>query len=648
MSAPLAAVRGYLPAEPRQALSALALHGMPPLLGAAAVGALAAANGGYYGGTRGWAALALLWLALLAVLLRAEASVGALGIVLLGAFALFVGWSALSVVWSSSITLSVFDVQKLLVYLGLILAALLVVRGRSVPGLLAGVLGGIAAVCAYALATRLFPERLGSFDPLAGYRLTRPVGYWNALGLFAALGAILAAGFAVRVRALWARASAAASLPLLLTTCFFTFSRGAWAAFALGIVAAFAVDPRRLQLAAGLLALAPWPALALVLADRSHALTSTSGALLSTASHEGHRLAVWVVMLSAGAAAAALAVGLVEARVEVPRILRVGFGTLIFLAFAGLLAGVWERWGSPSSLARRAYDSFRAPPKAVHGNLAGRLLDLSNNNRINLWHAAWREFAHHPFAGTGAGTYQQWWYAHRPLPTHQLDAHGLFQQTLGELGVVGLVLLVAALATPLVAAARARRNPLVPVVTGAYVAFLVHNALDWDWQLTGVGAAGLLCAVALVQTARSRTARLELTVPIRVATAAATLALAVLAFATVMANVPLDAARAAASRGDWTASAADARKARTWAPWSSEPLRLLGEAQLAQGNVGAARLSFRTALGKDTGRWQLWVDLALVTAGREKRGALARAERLNPRDSTIGQLVRKRLIQPAV
>ena len=115
-----------------------------------------------------------------------------------------------------------------------------------------------------------------------------------------------------------------------------------------------------------------------------------------------------------------------------------------------------------------------------------------------MWHAAWREFVHHPLAGTGAGTYQQWWYATRPYPAHVLDAHGLYQQTLGELGLVGFVVLVVLLVAPLIAAVKARRNPFVPVACAAYVAFLVHNAIDWDWELTGVEAAGLLCGVALV------------------------------------------------------------------------------------------------------------------------------------------------------
>ena len=144
----------------------------------------------------------------------------------------------------------------------------------------------------------------------------------------------------------------------------------------LRILAACVIDPRRLHLLAGLLALAPWPLLAVVLADRSHALT-TATAALSDATREGHRLALWIVVLAAGSAVVAFALGLVEARVRIQRVVRMAFAGLLVLGLAGAAAAVWVHWGSPSSLATRAYDSFRAPPKSVHGNLAGRLLSLS-------------------------------------------------------------------------------------------------------------------------------------------------------------------------------------------------------------------------------------------------------------------------------
>ena len=45
----------------------------------------------------------------------------------------------------------------------------------------------------YGLATRLFPDRFERFDdPFNTYRLAEPLGYWNALGLLATVGVLLA------------------------------------------------------------------------------------------------------------------------------------------------------------------------------------------------------------------------------------------------------------------------------------------------------------------------------------------------------------------------------------------------------------------------------------------------------------------------
>ena len=73
--------------------------------------------------------------------------------------------------------------------------------------------------------------------------------------------------------------------------------------------------------------------------------------------------------------------------------------------------------------------------------------------------------------------------------------------------MIGLALLVALLAIPLVAAVRARRHPLVAPAFGAYVAFLVHAAVDWDWQMPAVTLLALFTAAVLVAAARGREPR---------------------------------------------------------------------------------------------------------------------------------------------
>ena len=114
---------------------------------------------------------------------------------LLVALLALAGWTALSTLWSLYATQSVLEAQLALAYLAAWLALVALVRRGEHPAVLGGVLAGIVAISTYALATRLFPDRLGYYDAAAGYRLSTPIGYWNALGIFAVIGILLALGF---------------------------------------------------------------------------------------------------------------------------------------------------------------------------------------------------------------------------------------------------------------------------------------------------------------------------------------------------------------------------------------------------------------------------------------------------------------------
>jgi len=104
---------------------------------------LAASRGGYFPTSWGWAALALAWMAALGLLLR-QTRLGGREAAAVGALLLFVGWIALSTMWSQSTPGTVLEVERALVYVAGLLAALLVASRRSVPNLLAGVaLGSI-------------------------------------------------------------------------------------------------------------------------------------------------------------------------------------------------------------------------------------------------------------------------------------------------------------------------------------------------------------------------------------------------------------------------------------------------------------------------------------------------------------------------
>ena len=613
--------------------SVTAVHRIPSIrslaVGAGAASSIAIfgfASGGYYPTAWGWGALVALWLAATYLVIGTATRPAPLALTMLGGLALLAAWTWLSLLWSDDVDQTVLEGQRILLYVAFAAALVLVVRRVDVEPLLGGTLIGIFLPAGYGLLTRLFPDRIGVFDPIAGYRLQEPVGYWNALGLFAAMGAALAFGFAAR-GSLLVRALAGAALPILLTTTYFTFSRGAWLALGVGLVVAVAIDPRRLHLLAVGLVLAPASGLAVWLASRQDALTR-SDAPLSAATDEGHRLTLYLLVLAGVSALAAVAFGFAERRVSLPRTVPLAFaGALALIVIAGSIT-VFARYGGPHTIVQKGWDSFSATPAPTQADLRKRLFTFTGSYRVDLWRTALDEYADHPVVGSGAGSYEHYWNEHRPFVHKVRDAHSLYLEVLAELGPLGLALLALALGVPLLGAFFARGHPLVSAAVAAYVAYLVHAGVDWDWELPAVTIAALACGIGITAAA-ARDEDRWLATPVRWAAVAAALAVAPVAFVGLVGASALSASQDALDRGRWAKAEDEARKAARWWRWSPEPWQRLGEAQLGAGDTSSAAASFRKAVSKDRHDWLLWYQLASVTEGAEAQRATAEAARLN-------------------
>jgi O-antigen ligase len=487
----------------------------------------------------------------------------------------------------------------------------------------------------------VLPDRVGSFDSAAGgYQLSAPITYWNGLGVFVVMAILLALTFAARSPRLFLRALCAGMLPLLLATMYFTFSRGAWVALAAGLIVAVAVDRHRLQLTAVTALLAVPAATAVWLASRPAALR-VRGSSLAAAAAAGHRLVGELLLVALISAAAAAAPYVVEQRVPVPRFARRAWTGALVLAVAGGIAVAWVEKGSPLHEARVAWTDFHGDPQGGT-NEQNRLFNLSSNGRLDLWRVAWHSFRTAPLVGHGGGTFWETWAAAPNHPFVAKDTHDLYLQTLSETGVVGLAILLVALLTPMAAALRTRRR-LTTGALAAYSAWLVHVAFDWDWQLLGVSAVAVVVGLALVVRERDLSAVLPSTA--RWALAGTAVALAGVAFATVMANVSLDRASSAYAHGELTSAGRFARRAETWNPWSSAPWDLQASIAARDGDAAAARKYMLAALKRDPHDWQLELRLALMTTGAERKAAFAAARRLDPHDVPTKippSLVRKR------
>jgi hypothetical protein len=129
--------------------------------------------------------------------------------------ALLAAWTALSIAWAPLHGRAVDDASRVALYLVVFVVAVAVLRGPAARVVEPGLLAGIVLVCCYALSERLLPGLvdLDSSRSAAG-RLEQPLTYWNAIGVLAATGLVLAvrgAGDATRPQ--WGRTAAAAGPP---------------------------------------------------------------------------------------------------------------------------------------------------------------------------------------------------------------------------------------------------------------------------------------------------------------------------------------------------------------------------------------------------------------------------------------------------
>lgn len=129
------------------------------------------------------------------------------------------GWTGLSAVWSDDSTLSLLELERALVYVAALGAALFLLERERVPALLGGIVVAVAALSVAALADR--PD-VGSLEG--------PVGYANALGILCVLALLLLLG---------SRRPLAAALAIPLAVALvLTGSRGSWVALAAGLAVA--------------------------------------------------------------------------------------------------------------------------------------------------------------------------------------------------------------------------------------------------------------------------------------------------------------------------------------------------------------------------------------------------------------------------
>jgi hypothetical protein len=604
-------------------------------------------GGGYDPLVHDQVGIAVWWVVLAGVLVGAlpNRRPGTLALAALGLLAAFVAWTALSLTWTESVEKTSADLARVATYLGVFALALSARDSQSARRVVAAVGAGIVFVVAIALLSRLHSAWFPAADQTAQFltsnreRLSYPLHYWNGLAALIAIGAPLVLQVGTRARTTLWRAAAAAALPAMALTAFFTLSRGGIAATVIALALFVALTPDRLSTIPTLLLSGLGSLVLIVAADHRDALQH--GLLNATADRQGDELLVIVLVVCA--AVGALQAGIVLAArgrrrpawTRVPRrnaLAALAAGVLVALVVAGAV-------GAPGR-ASDAWAEFKE--KGSPGKGTERLGSAAGQNRYQLWSAAVKENASEPLTGTGSGTFEYWWARNADVPEIVRDTHSLYLQTLGELGIVGLILLSGFLlvvlgggCVVLLGVESVNRPPPAAALAGC-TAFCITATFDWMWQLPVLPVATLMLAAVLVSGGLRSDAGERKGLPIapRIAVAVAALA-AIVAIAIPLASTSLIRSSEADVRsGDLSGALQEARTAQNVQPGAASPRLQLALVLEAQGEFPAAAEAARAATEKEPTNWRTWLVLSRIEAESGQAAAAVRAYReaksLNP------------------
>ena len=629
----------------RDAGPVLAEFGLPFVL----VLYLALQSGGYSQVTSSEVGVIVWWLVLLGAVLGllARGPMGRARWLAFGLLAAFAVWTALGFTWTESSEQTMVEVTRVLTYLGVLALALSNRGPGTIERVAAGVGAAIAIVALVALLSRLhpswFPENTAAdFLPITRERLSYPLGYWNGLAALIVMGIPIVLAAATYSRRLVTSALAAAVLPAMALTAFYTLSRGGAVELVVALTVLFLLAPRRLNLLPTLAITGAGAALLIVIATGLDSLED--GLVTASAQAQGDEMLLLTLVVCT-------AVGFLQAAYR--GVMPEGIGPVgrdVVIATAGI-AGVAVVIGIASAVAAGAPDElsdswqeFKSPTIDERG--ATRFVSASGTGRYQHWDAALDAGESEPLTGIGPGAYEFWWSRTNDLENFFVrDAHSLYLETFGEAGVVGLLILLAFIATLVWAAVSAarrsgRHRAVIAGVAASCAAYLTASAIDWVWELAAVTAAFLLLGGAILTTrdqverdeSEDREARRGL--PGRVVlAAAAVVALVVIAIPLTAAKSITDSEQAVAA-GDLDEALDKADDAAGLQPYAATPSLQRAIVLELEGDIDAAAVEAREASRQESTNWQTWLVLSRLEArlgnADEALAAYRNARSLNP------------------
>lgn len=608
-------------------------------------------------GDRHIAGLAV-WLVVVALLVLGGATRANLGRPFYWSAGLILGLSLLSAIsslWSGSVELSVVEADRVLVYLGVFLAAFLLAQtDESRQRFAEGLTIAIAIVAILGLGSRLLPHVLEVGNSLgSGPRLRYPLGYWNANGAIFGIGAALLLWTSRHAAARALRWASAAMLPAILLGLYFTYSRGGLLSLLVATGCTLALSRDRLWLLAtlGIGALGALPAVLAVQARRSIAENLANPAAVDQG------VTVLLILLAGIGLSLLLFAALRWAERRQGRLtgraLELSRSPTLLRSIAVGIAVV--AIGVAIAIGGRAWDQFSSSDLQFPNRPEQHFTQFSGAGRHDFFSVAIDAFGEKPVLGTGAGTYQFSWERHRSIAQPVHDAHSLYLEAFAELGVVGGVLVLALVGVLLWigfsawrAAAQPQRERYAALLA-AMLAFAVTASLDWFWEIAALGAVFFLAAGVLV-AARCR----QLATPKpwaedlrddggRFGTTTAGLAIAWIAAVALIGPLLVEreigSSQAAAATGDFASAVNHANTARSIEPFAASPYVQLGLLAESQGDYATAGERLTQAIDREDRNWQLYYLRSRVEAEAGETAAaradLEEARHLNPLEKCL-------------
>ena len=604
---------------------------------AAAVFALSYADGGFAPTTRAYAGMAAWWLLGVGAafgIASTWSSIDRLAILALGLFAAFAVWALISARWAADSERAFAQFNQVALYVAVFAIAIVVARLVPAWVLVGGVALALVAIAVAAFVSRCFPSTFGlqagsTIVPALKNRLSFPLGYWNGLGIEVALAYPLLLSFMASRRSRLTSALAALPLPILAAVMYLTASRGAFAAAGIAVVVFVVLTPRRWAAFAALVVAGAAGAVAVaVLVPKKALVNGDVDTALGV--HQGHQAAL--VIGVACVLTSLLWLGLAELGRRLPTpSRRAGQVTAAVLGVLVLVAIVLAH-----PIAK--FEAFKRPPP-VGQNTLSHLLNSSGSGRWQFWSAAASQFRAHPLNGGGAGSWGAWWLEHGSLPgIFTQFAHSLYLESLAELGIVGLLLIGAAVVVAVVGAVRSAlllESAEVAAAAACGIAFFVAAAYDWVWQLGGIAIVGVgMLGFALGALPSTRATAERRIGVLRPAIALVAVAAIIPQYVVLAAGSHLRNSQAAFQAGDAGRARSEALAAKAIEPWAASPYRQLGLVSEGEGRYATAAQWLDEAISHSRRDWTLWLIAARIEAKRgnagQARSDLAELRRLNP------------------